>query len=184
MLVISTGNCAAWDDGEVSCFISPQTLTSPTPHHEAYVPAAKHRLEEALVLRNLAIWKFPPGNFESCGWILFSRCISSIKAIFTSRTTGKSATGPVLQNSDPTEPSGVSKWRGAEVSLVQENKKSRIDAAGAGDRCTWRTQEARGAGGTNKTKSWGSLEQRPPRQQDLVTPLGRKRLLFQPFKAP
>ncbi|KAB0391814.1 hypothetical protein E2I00_014435, partial [Balaenoptera physalus] len=101
----------------------------------------------------------------------YERCISSIKAIFTSRTTGKSATGPVLQNSDPTEPSGVSKQRGAEVSLVQENKKSRIDAAGAGDRCTWRTQEAGGAGGTNKTKSWGSLEQRPPRQQDLVTPL-------------
>lgn len=68
-----------------------------------------------------------------------------------------------MQNPHPTEPSGGSKWRGAEGSLVQEeNKKSGIDVAGAGDRCTWRTQDAGGAGGTNKTKSWGPLEQRPP----------------------
>lgn len=161
--------------------ISPQTLTSPAPCLEAYVPSAKHRREEAFLLRSVTIWEFSLGNVESYGWILFSRRVISVKAEPPSRAVGKAA---VLQKADPTEASGGGKRRGGEESLAQEeNKKSKIDAAGKGAGDTRSRPQASRAGDSLQDRAPERSGAEAPRQQALETPLGRKRLWFQPFKA-
>lgn len=97
---------------------------------------------------------------------------------------GKAATRPVLQKADPTEASGGGKRRGGEESLVQEeNKKSKIDAAGKGAGDTRSTPQASRAGDSLQGRAPEPSGAEAPRQQALETPLGRKRLWFQPFKA-
>ena len=143
--------------------ISPQTRTSPAPCLEASVPSAKHRREEAFLLRSVTIWEFSLGNVESYGWILFSRRVISVKAAPPSRAVGKAATRPVLQKAAPTGASGGGKRRGGEESLVQkENKKSEIDAADKGAGSRGADRELVSLGTPCKTEPPSALEQRPP----------------------
>ncbi|XP_047653208.1 myosin light chain kinase family member 4 isoform X3 [Phacochoerus africanus] len=96
------------------------------------------------------------------------RCISSIKAVATSRTPGNSAIGPALPHAEPAEPSGGSKRRGAAESSVQEeNKKSRIDAACAGEgHARRRTPETRQAAGSSQGQAQAAAGSKSPGQQD------------------
>lgn len=159
-------------------------LKQPTLYHEAYDPSPKHPVKEALVLRILTIWKLSPWIFESCSWILFSRCISNVKAISTSRILENSAIAPIFQNAEQAEHIGSSKRRVTEECFIQEdNKKSRIDVASTGEGHAFRTQETRQAQGSLQGNPLESAGIKTSRQQDLVTPLGRKWLLFQSFEA-
>lgn len=55
--------------------------------------------------------KFSSQNFESCCWILFSRCVSSVKVISTAGILRKSALGPIFQSAEQTGHAGSSKQR-------------------------------------------------------------------------
>lgn len=141
----------------------------------------KHHPKKVSVIRVLTVWTFCPWNIESCKCILFSRCISNIKAISTPGILGNSASGSTFQNAEQTESAGSSKRRVAEECFLSEdNKKSRIDEVSTGEEPTASTEETRQA---------RCLDDRPQdgmttsREKDTAVLLGRKCFLFWTFKA-
>lgn len=157
----------------------PKCRTSPL-YHEA---SPNHHVQQALALTPLTSWKLSPWNVESCSWILFSRCISNVKAISSSRILENSALVPTFQNAEKAEPTGSSKRRVMEECFTKEdNKKCRIDVASPGEGHAFRTQETGQAQGGLQGKPLESTGTKISRQQDLVALLGRKWLLFQSFR--
>ncbi|XP_026895971.1 myosin light chain kinase family member 4 isoform X2 [Acinonyx jubatus] len=102
----------------------------------------------------------------------YERCISNVKAIFTSRIPENSAIAPIFQNAEQAKHIGSSKRRVTEECFIKEdNKKSRIDVASTGEGHAFRTQETRQAQGSLQGNPLESAGIKTSRQQDLVTPL-------------
>lgn len=172
---IYTSSCAASSNAEAYRPILSQMLRQQLSREAS----PKHHIQEALVLRILPIWKLSPWDVESCSWILFSRCISNIKAIATSRIPEHPALAPTFQNAEQAEHTGSNKRRVTEECFAQEDsKKSRIDVVSPGEGHAFRTQETRQAQGGLQGKPLEATGTQTSRQQDLAAPLGRKWLLF------
>ena len=136
-----------------------------------------------LGLRLLTIWRPSPWNAETCSWILFSRCISNVEAISASRTPETPEIAPIFQSAEQAEHTGSSKRRVMDECFAKEdNKKSRIDVASPGEGHAFRTQETKQARGGFQGKPLESAGSKTSRQQDLVTPLGRKCFCFRLLK--
>lgn len=164
-------------DEEAYCSISSANTDIASSPSQAYVPSPKQHFGEPLVLRNLIIWKFCPWNFESCSWILFSSCIIGAKAISASRIPGNSGIGPISQKSEPTEHAGSSTRGGTEARAIREHERK------SGRRAGRRTRTGRAGPGRLRGEALGAAGAASATRQDLVTPLRREWLLFQPLKA-
>ncbi|XP_053458107.1 myosin light chain kinase family member 4 isoform X2 [Nycticebus coucang] len=101
------------------------------------------------------------------------RCISSLKALSTTRILGNPAVESIFQNAEQTVSSGSSKRRVTEECFTNEdNKKSRVDVVGTGEEHTrGKTREARQAQGSSQGKPQESAGRKTPGEQDLLTPL-------------
>lgn len=103
----------------------------------------------------------------------WTRCVSSIEAISTLGIRRNSTTGSSFQSSEQTESASSSKRRVTEEEsgLDEDNKKSRMDAAGEEGMFVKTLEASRDQRGT-QGKPQESAGAKTLREQDLVAPLG------------
>lgn len=133
---------------------------------------------------------FHRATFESCSWILFSRCAGSLQALAPSLPSlGNSAREVGVQKAEQVESTGCSKRRVTEEEeeerfINEDNKKSRMDGAGAGHQhALERPQEAVQTQASDPGEPQELAGVKTSREPELGIPLGRKWLLLQTLRA-